>query len=1079
MNAWNHVATVVIAILFLLFSGSGVADEAGDLLDRAGIQGGLIVHLGCDDGTLTAALRVNERFIVHGLDSNPVNVAKARDQLLSQGLYGPVTISYFKGTRLPFAENMVNLLVVETPDEVSKTELLRVLVPNGTALIRDGDEWQKLAKPWPNDISEWTHRMYDPTGNAVARDSVVASPRRLQWRAGPDWMRHHDLVPPHAVVSAKGRIFYLNSEGPIEAQAEELAGDRWFLYTRDAFNGTLLWKRHLPDWGWDQWSDKWLSRYNIPYQLPKRLVAVGDRVYMTLGYNAPLSALDAATGKVLQTYDDAGYVDEILHLGDSLVLSTYTEIGKPGSNNPVVKKKVRRVDTKTGKVLWTTDEYEGIKSTKRWINSFTRLELCSSNGRVFLVDNDTFVGLDLETGRELWRTPRPDLDRYDFKTLGNDMSTMVAYENVVLFAQLDPEKSNVHHFVPGLIYGFSAKTGETLWRSDKFGAAVYHSQPGVFVIDGLVWFHEHQWPNGEVGTKSRFVNSEDYDYKVLGADPYTGEIKKTINTEKIFNVGHHHRCHRNVATERFLLTGRRGVEFTEVSSGDVQVNHWVRGGCLFGYLPCNGLLYVPQHPCQCYLNVQLTGFNALASLTADNRDFRPLPLEQRLEKGPAYGANDNKSPTNQEDWPAYRHDAARSGATKTAVPAKIEQAWQVKLGGRLTAPVAAGAYVYVAAQDTHTIHALNATNGKTLWRYTADGRIDSPPALHEGLVLFGTRNGWVYALRRSDGVLAWRFLAAPQQRLVGAQDALESAWPVFGSVLVHNGKLYCAAGRNSYLDGGIDAYEMDPHTGSILKTRHYNDLDPKTGESPKTDNRTTPGSKNDVLLGFGDSVFMRQNRVFGEEKGLWKQGDAKEGVPFNPFDSGRQRRISYEGPEPEIRMIASNGFLDGAYFTRTAMSVGIAYGQLLVHDSETAYGLRIYESAGRNAHFYPGKEGYELYASDLVSNKEPWTDYNYMNIGRTKFETRWSTQIPVRGKAMVLAGETLFIAGQPDVLDPGDPFAAFEGRKGAMLLAISAENGERLAEYPLKSPPVFDSLIAANGSLYFSTQDGGLSCWRK
>ncbi len=971
MNAWNHAPTLVVGVFCLFLSGSGAADEADDLLDRAGIQGGLTVHLGCGDGTLTAALRVNERFIVHGLDSNPANVARARDRLLSQGLYGPIAISCFKGRRLPFAENMVNLVVVETPDEVSRAELLRVLVPNGTALIRNGNEWQKLLKPWPEEISEWTHRMYDPTGNAVARDSVVGPPRRLQWRAGPDWMQHHDLVPPHAIVSAQGRIFYLNSEGPIEAQAAELAGNRWFLYARDAFNGTLLWKRHLPDWGWDQWSDQWLSRYNIPYQLPKRLVAVGDRVYMTLGYNAPLSALDAATGRVLQTYDDAGYVDEILHLGDSLVLSTYTAIGKPGFKSPVVSKRVRRVETRTGKVFWETGQYEGIKSAKKWIDSFTRLELCSANGRVFLVDNDAFVGLDLETGRELWRTPRPALDRYDFKTLGNDMSTMVAYEDVVLFAQLDPEHSNVHHFDPGFIYGFSAETGEMLWRSDKFGGAVYHSQPGVFVIDGLVWFHEHQWPNGEVGTKSRFVNSEDYDYKVFGADPYTGEIKKTIHTEKIFNVGHHHRCHRNVATERYLLTGRRGVEFVNVSSGHVQVNHWVRGACLFGYLPCNGLLYVPQHPCQCYMNVQLNGFNALAPRRIENGKLR-IENDKRLEKGPAYEAILNSKFTipNSKDWPAYRHDGARSGAAKTTVPAKLKQAWQAKLGGSLTAPVAAGGQVYVAARNTHTIYALDAAKGKTLWRYTADGRIDSPPTVHENILLFGTRNGWVYALRRSDGAVAWRFLAAPQQRLVGAQDALESAWPVLGSVLVHNGKLYCAAGRNSYLDGGIDAYEMDPHTGTILKTRHYNDLDPETGESPKTDNITTPGCKNDILVSCGDSVFMRQNRVFGEERGRWKQGKPPESKPFNPFVSGRTRRISYDGPEPELRMIASNGFLDGAYFTRTAMSVETSYAQLLVHDGQTAYGLRAFESAGRNAHFYPGKEGYVLFAGEIVPQSD-------------------------------------------------------------------------------------------------------------
>jgi len=40
-----------------------------------------------------------------------------------------------------------------------------------------------------------------------------------------------------------------------------------------------------------------------PAQLQRRLVAVGDTVYCTPGYSAPVTALDAATGKVLKTYE--------------------------------------------------------------------------------------------------------------------------------------------------------------------------------------------------------------------------------------------------------------------------------------------------------------------------------------------------------------------------------------------------------------------------------------------------------------------------------------------------------------------------------------------------------------------------------------------------------------------------------------------------------------------------------------------------------------------------------------------------------------------------------------------------------
>ena len=34
----------------------------------SGITGGLVVHVGCGDGEETARLRLNDRFLVHGLD---------------------------------------------------------------------------------------------------------------------------------------------------------------------------------------------------------------------------------------------------------------------------------------------------------------------------------------------------------------------------------------------------------------------------------------------------------------------------------------------------------------------------------------------------------------------------------------------------------------------------------------------------------------------------------------------------------------------------------------------------------------------------------------------------------------------------------------------------------------------------------------------------------------------------------------------------------------------------------------------------------------------------------------------------
>jgi hypothetical protein len=77
---------------------------------------------------------------------------------------------------------------------------------------------------------------------------------------------------------------------------------------------------------------------------------------------------------------------------------------------------------------------------------------------------------------------------------------------------------------------------------------------------------------------------------------------------------------------------------------------------------------------------------------------------------------------------------------------------------------------------------------------------------------------------------------------------------------------------------------------------------------------------------------------------------------------------------------------------------------------------------------------------------------------------------------MVLAGQHLFVAGPPDLVDADDPMASFEGRKGALLRAYSATDGKMLAEHRLNAPPIFDGLIATPGRLFVCTTDGHVVC---
>ena len=154
-------------------------------LKDSGVKGGFVVHLGCGDGKATADLRTGGSFIVHGLDRSAENAAAARDYFSRKGVFGPVSASLLRGGALPYPDNTVNVLIAEDLGKVPMTEVMRVLCPGGSAYIAKSGQWAGTAKPRPANIDEWTHYMHGPDNNAVADDSLVAPPRRLQWKAGP------------------------------------------------------------------------------------------------------------------------------------------------------------------------------------------------------------------------------------------------------------------------------------------------------------------------------------------------------------------------------------------------------------------------------------------------------------------------------------------------------------------------------------------------------------------------------------------------------------------------------------------------------------------------------------------------------------------------------------------------------------------------------------------------------------------------------------------------------------------------------------------------------------------------------
>jgi len=919
--------TVLVAIILSVLTARACADQAADILSATGVAGGLVVHVGCGDGKLTAALRAGESYLVHGLDADAANVAAAREHIRKAGVYGKVSVAHLTGKALPYIDNSVNLVVAEDLGAVPTGEVMRVLCPNGVAYVKKGNTWRKTVKPRPKEIDEWTHYMHDASGNAVAHDSVVGPPRRLQWIGSPVWARHHDhMSSVSAVVSAGGRVFYIMDEG---SRVSILLPPKWVLIARDAFNGTVLWKRPI-----DKWFSHMMRLKSGPAVLPRRLVAVGDRVYVTLGLDAPLTALDAATGKTVRTYEDTENTQEIIASDGVLFVVAGGEPpeGKAPALWALTKRNVVALQAESGKRLWQTS------------SPVLPMTLAGDARRVYFNDGEKVVALDRTSGKQVWASkavPRTD------KLHSFYGATLVVYEDVVLFSGGETAgKQTGTWYTSGTdtLTALAADTGKTLWTG-YHPPSGYRSPEDVLVAGGLVWTGE---------TTSGKVPGE-----FTGRDPRTGEVKSKF-TPDVQTYWFHHRCYRGKATDKYLLMSRTGTEFVDHKAKHWITNHWIRGACLYGVMPANGLLYAPPHPCACYPEAKQFGFTVVAP-AAPVEGPRSKVESPRLHKGPAYGKNPQSAlrqgsgqairNPKSSDWSTYRRNAARSGWTRASVRAKLAEAWQTQIAGagKLSSVVVAEGKLFVASVNDHTVHAIDAKTGKPTWRFTAGGRVDSPPTIWQGRAIFGCADGHVYCLRAADGTLIWRFRAAPRDSRLVAFEQVESVWPVHGSVLVTGGRVSFVAGRSMFLDGGLRLIQLDPATGELLGEKILDDRDPtsddKQGLQKYVRGLDMPVALPDILSSDGTHLYMRSQR----------------------FDMTAKRQdIATRSANSQLgegaHLFSPTGFLDDAYWHRSYWVYGRTFsggysgysqagkrapaGKIMVYDDQAVYGF------GRKAKYF-------------------------------------------------------------------------------------------------------------------------------
>jgi len=109
--------------------------------------------------------------------------------------------------------------------------------------------------------------------------------------------------------------------------------------------GLVLWKKDLAEWLPHLWPLK-----NMPASLPRRLVSVGDELFVTLGIHVPVSRLNAIDGAVKRVFAGSERCEEII-VTDKLVLALCLT-GKEPLDVKIIKHKIKGTAHTVGGRAW-------------------------------------------------------------------------------------------------------------------------------------------------------------------------------------------------------------------------------------------------------------------------------------------------------------------------------------------------------------------------------------------------------------------------------------------------------------------------------------------------------------------------------------------------------------------------------------------------------------------------------------------------------------------------------------------------------------------------------------------------------
>ncbi|MEW6236108.1 MAG: PQQ-binding-like beta-propeller repeat protein [Candidatus Omnitrophota bacterium] len=796
------------------------AELAKHLMTMANLPRGVCTVLGSEDGGASLEIARIEGCFVHVLEPRASEIAGLQNRLDVDGLYGKRIIAERCDLRaLPYADNTVDLILTAHLSSrmlktLSPSEILRALRPEGCAILGNlsseqknldaptaqqikewlekggaakGEfkedkygRWTKIVKPKPEGVDDWRHWEKEPDNNPVSNDQVIKAPYMTQWLGKPYY-----IAMPAVTTTAGGRLFI--AMGHIAHHVRE---EPWLntVLAQNAYNGTILWQRKLPD-GYLAHRSAFIATEDVFYMIDmdgngcllldpqtgeekgqidipelkgewKWMAMQGGRLYVLAGEKKdPSETTIVRSNYTHWSWNELsqGYYQKRIPWGFGRMIAAY--------------------DLKERKTLWTHGEDADIDS---------RAMAMGGNSVYYYCPDAKLCCLDAQTGAVKWTNPDNKV-RELIEEPGQGLVSTPGFRTMC-FCVYTPKALFFEAQTRMNIVAVSLEDGHFLWTRKKTS-----NNPNMIYIDDKLIVGL-----GEEGNS-------------LQIDPVSGFIEKDLGFKK-------RSCARLTASpDSFFCRGWfEGVTRFDRASGKIQFNGAFRPSCNDGIIPANGMLYLGPWACDC--NLSLMGRVVLCSAGDFNFDIKTNEKE-RLEIGEGKVRQIKPFATAEMDWLTYRGSNARSATTKVAISANAQKLWRYKPETEIlaTAPVAANGLIFYGGDDGK-VRAVDAASGALKWHYKTAGPILHPPAVWDGRVYAGSGDGYIYALEAATGRLLWRFRAAPVERRIMVYGSLCSTWPVNSGVYVKDGVVYAAAGIIDY--DGTYLYALDAVTGKLIWENH-------------------------------------------------------------------------------------------------------------------------------------------------------------------------------------------------------------------------------------------------------------------